>query len=115
MENVKLIVRNIIGAPVMTDKGSFSRVTVSTELFRLIANAIPKLAYTTANDNGKKVRVFDVEGVKLYSYFDYQSLKPLFFMDTAQAQAHLVSMETENATSSVSIGLSQFLATAKSV
>lgn len=109
METAKLIVRNIIGSPFMTEKGSFSRVTINTELFRLVASAVPKLPFTTSTDNGKKVRVFSIDGVTLYSYFDYENLRPLFFMDTYQAQSKLETMDARNSQSPISIGLSHFL------
>ena len=91
---IKLIVRNIIGA----DINGYSRVTVSNELFNAVRGVRPALAYKGQGDSANNgVRVFNVGGVDLYAHYDKESRKTVFLMKTEEANKHLMSLEQERA------------------
>ena len=94
MENIKLVVRNIIGEP---DNG-YSRVTVSNELFNAVRGVRPQLAYKAQGDQaGKGIRIFTIDGVDLYSNYDKESRKTLFLMKTEDAEKCLCTVAEQRA------------------
>lgn len=94
MENIKLVVRNIIGA----DVNGYSRVTVSNDLFNAIRGFRPSLAYKAMGDSaGNGVRVFTIDGTDLYANYDKESRKTVYLMKTEDAQKHLVTLAQERA------------------
>ena len=86
---------------IVSSKDGFSHVIVSRATFDLTAGFRPQMEYTTGrNKAGQGVRVFTfADGAKLYSIFDKGTK---FIMGTAEAEAHLSTVEEEyEATSSV--------------
>jgi hypothetical protein len=94
-ENIKFVVRNIIGDAV----DGYSRVTVSNENFNDLRGVRPVLAYTAQGDlGGKGIRIFtDMNGVELYSNYDKESRKTLFLMKTEDAQKCLLTIADQRA------------------
>lgn len=94
MNNIKLVVRNIIGE----SKDGHSRVTVSNELFNAVRGVRPALPYTAQGDqSGKGIRIFTVDGKNLYANYDKESRKTLFLMKTEEAQACLLTVAEQRA------------------
>jgi hypothetical protein len=94
MNNIKLVVRNIIGDAV----DGYSRVTVSNELFNAVRGVRPQLAYTAQGDqSGKGIRIFEIDGKKLYANYDKESRKTLFVMKSEDAQACLLTVAEQRA------------------
>jgi hypothetical protein len=74
----------------------FSKVSVNTEVFKAIAGFNPTLPYTTSrNANGNGVRVYDVDGVPVYTQYDKESKKTAIIMKTSDANKHLQTLESE--------------------
>ena len=93
MENLTLAVRTII-----KEDGEFAQVVVSNEVFKQVAGVRPALPYTTArNAAGNGVRIFDIDGVKLYTRRDKEAGKTYFIMHKADAQKCLKTLEEERA------------------
>ena len=92
---IKLVVRNIIGEPI----NGYVRVTVANDLFKTIAGFRPSIAYTAMGDSGGNgVRIFDIDGVKLFSKYNKETAKTTFIMKTEDARAKLVTVAQERAT-----------------
>ena len=98
----KLVVRNIIGASI----DGYSRVTVANDLFAALNQSVrarfsrqtPKFAYKAmGEESGKGIRVFNIDGVELYSHYDTESGKTFFLMKTEEAEAHLVTLAEQRA------------------
>ena len=93
----KLVVRRIIQT---SPDGKHAQVTVARELFDQLRGFRPVLKYTTArNEEGKGVRVFDIDGTKLYARYvrDEQGARTVFTMEAADAQKFLSTLEAERA------------------
>lgn len=102
MNNLKLVVRNIIGDSI----NGYSRVTVSSEVFSAVVQSLrarftkqtPQLPYKGMGDEGGNgVRVFNINGVELYSHYVKESGKNVFLMKTEDAKACLLTLETQRA------------------
>ena len=91
-QNIKLVVRNIIGEPI----DGYVRVTVANEVFNAVRGIKPALAYRGQGDQGGNgVRVFSFEGVELCAQYDKESRKTMFLMKTEDAKAHLLTLAQE--------------------
>lgn len=101
MENLKLVVRNIIGEPI----DGYVRVTVSNELFRAIYKTTPwnngKPGFLTykamADQAGKGIRIYNFNGVELCASYDQETRKTIFLMKVEDAQSHLLTVAQERA------------------
>jgi hypothetical protein len=121
MENIPLVVRSILGQPVTMPNGTVStRVTLDIEHFQLLSKSEPTLPYTTAYEGNQKLRLFEIDGVKVYSFYDFNNKEPnrkgeirpknKFYMDLAEAQKRFVPMtEVRSQAAQVSIGLSSLV------
>jgi hypothetical protein len=94
MNNKKLIVRQIIGDAI----DGYSRVTVTYDLFIALRGVRPTMPFTAQGDQaGKGIRIFDFDGIKLYSNYDKESRKTLFLMKTEDAQSCLQTIAEQRA------------------
>ena len=94
MNNPKLIVSNIIG----TDVNGYSRVTISNELFNAVRGFKPLLPFEDRFDeNGERIRVFNIDGVELYASYDKTTSKTMFVLKTTEAQKHFVPLAQQRA------------------
>ena len=73
------------------ENGDMSQVIVSRSAFRELVNPKTTLASSLVSDaDGKPVRAFDIDGVKLYSHYtvdDEGKRSTKFVMKTADARA----------------------------
>ena len=124
MNTLKLVVRNIIGAP----NNGVSRVTVATDVYNATVGYKPLLPYEAMGDSdgGDGVRLFTIGGVELYTHQvkltnadgspqlvisqttgnpvigrftgqPIQASKILFFMKTEDAEKCQMSLEEQRA------------------
>ena len=92
MNEIKLIVRNIIGESI----DGYSRVTVDNEVFNAVRGINPLVAYKGQGDQGGNgVRVFSFNGVELCAQYDKETRKTMFLMKTEDAKAHLLTLAQE--------------------
>lgn len=76
--------------------GNYSHVVVDRETFEQVNGFRPQLPYTTTRDaQGRGVRVFDIDGAKLYARKDKEEGKTVFVMSTADATKHLQTLAQE--------------------
>jgi DNA/RNA-binding domain of Phe-tRNA-synthetase-like protein len=98
-----LIVRKIFNSDAKT---GFSQVSIASENYKQIVGFNkennPELKdYTTgASASGQGVRIFDFDGVKVYTSYDKDSKKMLpIMMKTSDAKDHLETLEQSRAKS----------------
>lgn len=88
--NIKLIVTNILGDSI----NGYSRVTVSNEVFASVKGLRPAMPHTAqADQSGRGVRIFNFDGINLYSRYDKETFKTTFIMKTEDAKKALVPVE----------------------
>jgi hypothetical protein len=76
--------------------GNYSHVVVDRETFDKVNGFRPELPYTTTRDaQGRGVRVFDIDGTKLYARKDKAEGKTVFVMNSKDAMAHLQTLAQE--------------------
>lgn len=110
MNNIKLVIRNVIGEPI----NGISRVTVSQTLYDAVKQSISAqytkqervLKYHTREEQeGKWMRVFNIEGMELYAWYERRLY---FFMKTEDAKKCIVTLDEERSESKLPLHLSQF-------
>lgn len=69
--------------------GNYSHVVIDEESFKRVIGYTPELPYTLTKDQkGRAVRVFEVDGVKLFSRRDKETKQTNFIMNKDDAEAH---------------------------
>ena len=89
-----LKVRNIFET-----KDGFAKVSIDQDHFKQIRGFSPELPFTTSHSNasGNGLRIFDIDGIKLYSQYDKEQRKTTLFMDANQAMAIKQTLSEERA------------------
>ena len=92
--NIKLVVRNIIGDSI----DGYSRVTISNELFNAVRGVRPSLPYKAQGDvGGNGVRIFSFGETELFAHYDKVNRKTMFLMKTEEAKKHLLTVAEQRA------------------
>lgn len=87
-------VRNIFST-----QDGFSRISVDNETFNAVRGVVPTIPYTTSRtQDGRGVRIFDIDGTKVYSIYDKENRKTGFYMKQTDAQARLRTLAQERST-----------------
>ncbi len=78
-------------------EGDYCRVSIDSDTFNKIKGFNPVIRHvsTTRNAKGQGLRVYDIDGVTLYSRYDKESRKTSFILKHSDAVAHLRTLEQE--------------------
>jgi len=88
MNESKLVLNSIIGESI----GGYSRVTVSRDVFLAVTGPTPTAKFEEKGRDASMVnRVFNFNGVELYSSYDKATRKTMFLMKTTDAEKCLPS------------------------
>ena len=104
MNPVTLVIRALVGE----EKNGMSRVIVSRDALGAIIQTnqaqynkalTPVLKFTDEIDSkSQDIRVFEFDGAKVYSFYDRAGTgKSYFFMNTKEAEKHLMTLAQERA------------------
>ena len=90
---------NLIVRKIFNTKNNYSQVSIDKDTFNAVRGFSPIIQPTgTSHDaNGNGVRIFDINGVTLYSQYNKELKKTTFTMETKQAIPLLQSVEQERA------------------
>jgi len=80
-------------------EGDYARVSIDNETFNAIRGFSPAIKHvgTTRNAKGQGVRVYNLDGVTLYTRYDKETRKTSFIMRVEDAKAHLRTLAQERA------------------
>jgi hypothetical protein len=79
---------------ILATTGNFSHVVVDRETFDKVNGYLPELPYTTSVDAlGRGVRIYNVDGINLYSRKDKESGKTIFILNSKDAAKLLEDRE----------------------
>jgi hypothetical protein len=95
LNNIKLVVRSIIGEPI----DGYVRVSVENTLFNAVRGVRPLLPYRAqADQGGNGVRIFSFDnGAELHARYNKELRKTMFFMLPEDAQKNLLTISQERA------------------
>lgn len=78
-------------------EGDYCRVSIDSDTFNKIKGFSPALRHvsTTRNAKGQGLRIYNIDGITLYSRYDKETRKTSFIMKHSDAVAHLRTLEQE--------------------
>lgn len=88
---------------IIEEKNGYAHVVVDQNTFSKVSGFAPQLPYTTArNGNGQGIRIFDLDGVKLYVRKETQEevaegapRRQIFAMKLEDAHKYLLTLDQE--------------------